>query len=83
MLSLFYKQINRGTVSCSNEIKLHHKKTLVMIKDMESNLWAFSIKATLFDMIILVARDVSDYWTVCLLECAAELHFISLLWIKS
>jgi hypothetical protein len=60
ILALSYKHINRDTGSCAGEAKMHKKKALQMLKDMEGVSQASPIEATFLDaVLILMTLDVS------------------------
>jgi hypothetical protein len=60
-LALSYKHINRDTGSCASEAKMHKKKALQMLRDMEGTSQASPIEATFLDaVLILMTLDASS-----------------------
>ncbi|RKL08626.1 hypothetical protein BFJ68_g9420 [Fusarium oxysporum] len=54
ILALSYKHINRDTGSCAGEAKMHKKKALQMLKDMEGVSQASPIEATFLDAVLIL-----------------------------
>lgn len=60
ILALSYKHINSDTGSCAGEAKMHKRKALQMLKDMEGVSQASPMEATFLDaVLILMTLDVS------------------------
>ncbi|KAG5789285.1 hypothetical protein H9Q69_011658 [Fusarium xylarioides] len=64
ILALSYKHINRDTGSCAGEAKMHKKKALQMLKDMEGVSQASPIEATFLDAVLILMT----------LDCATSAH---------
>ncbi|KAJ4248787.1 hypothetical protein NW762_012625 [Fusarium torreyae] len=62
ILALSYKHINRDTGSCAGEAKMHKKKALQMLKDMEGVSQASPMEATFLDaVLILMTLDAAEF----------------------
>ncbi|KAM5343331.1 hypothetical protein ACJ41O_014297 [Fusarium nematophilum] len=64
ILALSYKHINRDTGSCADEAKVHKKKALQMLRDMESTSQASPLEATFLDAVLILMT----------LDCATSAH---------
>ncbi|UPK98735.1 hypothetical protein LCI18_009670 [Fusarium solani-melongenae] len=64
ILALSYKHINRDTGSCASEAKMHKKKALQMLRDMEGTSQASPIEATFLDAVLILMT----------LDCATSAH---------
>ncbi|KAF5005116.1 hypothetical protein FDECE_8436 [Fusarium decemcellulare] len=64
ILALSYKHINRDTGSCASEAKIHKKKALQMLRDMEGTSQASPIEATFLDAVLILMT----------LDCATSAH---------
>ncbi|KAM0428481.1 hypothetical protein ACHAPT_006841 [Fusarium lateritium] len=64
ILALSYKHINRDTGSCASEAKMHKRKALQMLKDMEGISQASPIEATFLDAVLILMT----------LDCATSAH---------
>ncbi|KAF4967980.1 hypothetical protein FSARC_4541 [Fusarium sarcochroum] len=64
ILALSYKHINRDTGSCAGEAKMHKKKALQMLKDMEGVSQASPMEATFLDAVLILMT----------LDCATSAH---------